>query len=142
MPFDPTIPQAGTEIDAVQMRGQLNGLKDLIDAIATINVAVVDGVNTLPPNNPATVSINVVANTLHFTFGIPQGHDGPQGPQGQPGEVSQTDLNNSVASVLGQSSNNSNVVPTLGQLADGTYNPNQLQDVINKLDELILALRR
>ena len=32
MPFDPTKPQAGTEIDAVEMRGQLNGLKSLIDA--------------------------------------------------------------------------------------------------------------
>ena len=35
MPFDPNIPQAGTEIDAVQMRSQLNGLKAIIDAILT-----------------------------------------------------------------------------------------------------------
>ena len=33
MPFDPNIPQAGTEIDAVQMRDQLNSLKALIDAV-------------------------------------------------------------------------------------------------------------
>ncbi len=33
MPFDPNLPQAGTEIDAVQMRSQLNALKALIDAV-------------------------------------------------------------------------------------------------------------
>ena len=31
--YDPTIPQANTEIEAVQMRSQLNGLKDMIDAV-------------------------------------------------------------------------------------------------------------
>lgn len=34
--FDPTLPQEGTPLDAVQMRSQLNGLKALIDAIASI----------------------------------------------------------------------------------------------------------
>ena len=53
MPYDPPLPQAGTEIDAVQMRAQLNGLKDLIDAIQTISAAQVDAVNTVPPENPA-----------------------------------------------------------------------------------------
>ncbi|MCE9610410.1 MAG: hypothetical protein K8R23_09475 [Chthoniobacter sp.] len=33
MPFDPTLPQEHTEIDAVQMRAQLNALKALIDAV-------------------------------------------------------------------------------------------------------------
>ena len=32
MPFDPTLPQENTEIDAVQMRAQLNALKADIDA--------------------------------------------------------------------------------------------------------------
>jgi len=31
--FDPNLPIENTEIDAVQMRGQLTGLKDLIDAL-------------------------------------------------------------------------------------------------------------
>jgi hypothetical protein len=34
MPFDPNLPQASTLADAAQMRGQLNGLKELIDAQA------------------------------------------------------------------------------------------------------------
>jgi hypothetical protein len=52
------------------------------------------------------------------------------------------DLNNTVASALQQTSNNSNAVSTLGQGADGNYNQGQMQDVLNKLDELINALRR
>ena len=83
--FDPTLPQAGTEIDAVQMRAQLTGLKDLIDAILTITAAQVDTVNTLNPGDPATASLIVDGNTLRFTFGIPRGNDGSQGPQGNDG---------------------------------------------------------
>jgi hypothetical protein len=78
--FDPTLPQPGTEIDADQMRDQLNGLKDLIDAISTITSAQVDGVSTVNPGEAASVSLSVVGNTLHFTFGIPRGQDGPAGP--------------------------------------------------------------
>jgi len=33
-------------------------------------------------------------------------------------------------------------VSTLGQGADGSYNQSQMQDLINKVDELINALRR
>ncbi len=59
-----------------------------------------------------------------------------------PGEVTLTDLNNAVTTTLGQSSNNSNAVSTTGQEADDSFNPTQMQDVINKLDELINELRR
>ena len=48
------------------------------------------------------------------------------------------DLNNAIAGT----SNNSNGVGTLGQGADGSYNQTQMQDLINKVDELINALRR
>ena len=85
MPFDPTIPQAGTEIDAVQMRGQLNGLKDLIDAFVSIIAAVVDGVTTVNPGDPAVVSVSVIGDTLHFTFAIPKGDDGGAGATGAQG---------------------------------------------------------
>ena len=52
------------------------------------------------------------------------------------------DLNNAIANALAQTSNNSNGVSTLGQGADGGYNQQQMQDLINKVDELINALRR
>ena len=53
--------------------------------------AVVDGVATLNPGNPATVNVGFDGTNVHFSFGIPRGADGangadgaagPQGPQG------------------------------------------------------------
>lgn len=52
------------------------------------------------------------------------------------------DLNNAIASALNQTSANTNNVSNLGIGADGGYNPSQMQDLINKVDELINALRR
>ena len=130
--FDPNLPQAGTEIDAVQMRSQLNGLKSIIDAVPTITSAQVDTVNTLPAGDPAEVSASVMADVLHLTFGIPQGQSG------LPGEVTLADMNAAIATT----SSNSNSVTNLSELAEGTYNQTQMQNVINKLDELINALRR
>ena len=52
------------------------------------------------------------------------------------------DLNNAIANALVQTINNSNGVGTLGIGADGGYNQQQMQDLINKVDELINALRR
>ena len=37
MAFDPTIPKEGTEIDAVELRDQLNALKALIDQRPTVD---------------------------------------------------------------------------------------------------------
>jgi hypothetical protein len=132
MPFDPTKPANNAPNSSAEMRSQLTGLKALIDAILTLTSAQVDGVNTLPPGTPASVGLSVVGNTLHFTFDLPQGDVGPIG------EVSSADLSNAISGT----SNNSNSVGTLGLSADGSYNPSQMQDVLNKLDELIIALRR
>jgi hypothetical protein len=132
MPYDPNLPQAGTEIDAVQMRAQLNGLKSIIDAVPTITSAVVDAVTTLPAGDPATVAASVMADVLHLTFGIPQGQSG------LPGEVTLADMNAAIATT----SSNSNAVVNLNELAEGTYNQTQMQNLINKVDELINALRR
>jgi hypothetical protein len=46
------------------------------------------------------------------------------------------------ALALSGTSNNTNSVNTLGQTADSNYNPQQMQDVLNKLDEFINAARR
>ena len=51
-------------------------------------------------------------------------------------------LANAVANAITGTSNNSNGVPMLGQGADGRHNQSQMQAVIDKLDELINALRR
>ena len=47
-----------------------------------------------------------------------------------------------LGAAIAGTSNNSNGVFTLNLSADGSYNPGQMQDVLNKLDELINALRR
>ena len=80
--FDPNKPQAGTEIDAVEMRGQLNGLKSLIDAVPGITDVVIDGVTTLNPGEPASATASIIGTVLHLTFAIPRGDPGVQGPQG------------------------------------------------------------
>ena len=85
MPFDPTEPQPTTLLDANQMRGQLNGLHDLITAIVQIAAAQVDGVLTLNPGEPAAATVSVTGDTLHFSFAIPRGQDGQAGQNGQDG---------------------------------------------------------
>ena len=130
--FDPTLPQENTEIDAAQMRSQLNGLKALIDAITTLSAAQVDGVATLPPGLPAAVSVTVTGNTLHFTFQIPQGEPGT------PGEVSQSQLD---AAILGTAINPSSISP-IGTMFMDPVSASDLNIVVNKVDELISVLKR
>jgi len=85
MPFDPTKPATNAPNSSAEMRAQLNGLKDLINAILTITDAQVDSTNTLPPGSPANVNVSVSGGTLHFSFDLPQGNDGAQGEPGPPG---------------------------------------------------------
>jgi len=70
------------------------------------------------------------------------GPSGPQGPQGPPGEVTQTDLNNAELNMLSQSSANSNGVGLLSLVVSDPPTQSEVQDLANKLDELINALRR
>jgi hypothetical protein len=145
MPFDPTLPQENTPLDAAQMRGQLTGLKDLIAAMPGVTGAVVDAVTTLPPGTPATAAVSLVGTELHFSFELPQGGDGApgqEGPQGIPGEVSQTDFSNGLQNTLSQTSANTNTVNIMPFGAPADYQPLVFQDVINKVNELINALRR
>ena len=132
MPFDPNLPANNSPGSSAQMRAQLTSLKDLIDAVPTVTSAQVDAVNTLPAGDPATVAASVSGGVLHLSFGIPEGQSGP------PGEVTQATLDAAISTT----SNNSNVVFMLGEMAEGIYNQTQMQNVINKLDELINALRR
>jgi hypothetical protein len=140
--FDPNLPQEGTPLDAVQMRSQFTGLKDLIDAIP----AGPQGPEG-PPGPPGIAGPQGPEGPQGDPGGPPgpegpMGPQGPTGPQGPPGEVTQTDLNNGLLNTLSQCSNNSNAVGTLNQSADGNYNPAQIQTLLDKMDELINALRR
>jgi len=102
---------------------------------------VVDNVNTLSPGQDATVDVSFDGTNVHFSFGIPCGNDGSQGKdgaQGPPGEVTLDQL----ANVINGSSANSNSVGTLGLGVNDPPSGADLQQVVNKLDELILVLRR
>ncbi|MBL9130323.1 MAG: hypothetical protein JNG86_03935 [Verrucomicrobiaceae bacterium] len=85
MPFDPSLPANNSPKSSAVMRGQLTSLHDLITAIQTVTAVQVDGVNTLPAGSQASVSLQLTGNTLHFTFGIPEGIPGAQGGPGNDG---------------------------------------------------------
>jgi len=74
--FDPTLPANDSPLVSAEMRGQLTGLKDLIDAVQSVTAVQVDGVDTLNPGDAANVSLSVIGSVLHFSFGIPRGNDG------------------------------------------------------------------
>ena len=101
-----------------------------------------DSVTTLNPGDSATVGVSFDGVNVRFNFAIPRGQDGSNGIDGQPGEVTNNDLTNAITQAMSSTSANTNGVSTLGQAADGSYNPQQMQDLINKVDELISALRR
>jgi hypothetical protein len=109
MPYDPNFPTANTLADAVQVRAQFNGLKDIIDAIPAgapgkvgpegppgppgvpgvpgppFAGTVVDAVNTLNPGESATVETVFDGSNVRFTFNIPRGADGSNGSNGADG---------------------------------------------------------
>ncbi len=58
------------------------------------------------------------------------------------GEVSASDLNNAFNFAISGSSNNSNAVGQMSLSVDPVYSQSQMQQMADKLDELILALRR
>ena len=101
--------------------------------------AVVDGVTTLNPGEAATVGVLFDGTHVRFTLGIPRGADGAAGT---PGEVTNADLTTAISNAVSVTSNNSNAVSTLNQSADSNYNPTQMQALMDKMDELITALRR
>jgi|UniRef100_UPI00378306DD hypothetical protein len=89
MPFDPTKPANNSPNSSAEMRAQLTGLKELIDAVpagppgengTSVTGAVIDGTNTLNPGEPAQASVNWDGANVRFTFGIPRGQDGVSSP--------------------------------------------------------------
>lgn len=133
--FDPAQPANNSALSSAIMRSQLTSLKALIDAIVSIIAAQVDGVTTLNPGDPATVTVSVNGSTLHFTFGIPRGSEGPQG---QPGEVTAAQLASAIATTA---QNPSNVQPLNMSFSDPPTS-GELTQVQDKFNELLTALYR
>lgn len=84
---------------------------------------------TKPANNSPNSSAEIRSQLTSLNADIQQ-------------RATNNDLANAIANALQQTSNNSNGVGTLDIGADGGYNQQQMQDLINKVDELINALRR
>ncbi|HBJ86384.1 MAG TPA: hypothetical protein DDZ88_21515 [Verrucomicrobiales bacterium] len=80
----------------------------------------------------------MTAATVHLTFGIPAGADGSNGSDGEPGEVSFQQLEDAISGT----SANSNGVAELGMTVSDPPTQAEVQQIADKLDELILALRR
>ena len=145
-PGDPATANASFDGSAVRLlfgipRGSEGMAGSMGPAGPPFSQAVVDGVTTLNPGEAATVGVSFDGNNVRFQFGIPRGqngNDGSTGMTGPPGEVTNAQLSSAIAGT----SSNSNGVNTLNQPADANYNQAQMQDVLSKLDELILALRR
>ncbi len=145
MAFDPTIPQNGTDIDAVEIRTQLNGLKALIDAVpagpagpqgpvgpalASIQIA---SVTTGTPGTPAAASVNMNGNNAELSFTI---------PAGETGGVSSTDVTNAIANEISGTARNPNTVSMLGISISNPPTQGELQAVLDKVNELIGSLQR
>ncbi|HEV7406310.1 MAG TPA: hypothetical protein VGO11_25400 [Chthoniobacteraceae bacterium] len=82
MPYNPLLPANLTPTSSAELRGQLTGLFDLIQAMPTqpITSFVVDATNTLNPGENASATVAVEAPVAHLTFNIPRGSVGPEGP--------------------------------------------------------------
>ena len=155
MPFDPTLPVNSTKVRAAELRGQFNGLKDLIDAIPA-GPPGQDGSSGPQGNTGETGPIG--PQGLEGQQGPSGGSPGPpglpgndgatgsQGPQGSPGEVSMGQLNGVIDAVVitmtANSSANTNGVNTLDILVSDPPAQAEVQAIVAKLNELILALRR
>jgi hypothetical protein len=87
---------------------------------------------------------------VRFAFGIPQGQTGPQGnpgldgatgaqgPQGEAGEVTAAQL----ATAIAGTPSNTNPIATLDIAISDPPTQSELQQVLAKLNELIVGLRR
>ncbi len=92
MPFDPSLPANNSPNSSAEMRGQLQGIVDLISSIpqgapgqngsdgTSVTGAVIDGTNTLNPGDAAQASVSWDGANVRFTFGIPRGQDGVSSP--------------------------------------------------------------
>ena len=141
--FDPSKPADHSPLVSAEMRGQLNALKDLIDAVPA-GPQGNDGPQGPPGNNGNDGAPGPQGNDGPPGPAGPQGSSGndgapgPQGPQGATGEVTAGAL----AAAIGGTSNNTNAVPLLSLSVTDPPTQAEVQALANKLDELITALRR
>ena len=133
--FDPTFPASHAELTSDNFRTQFNGLKTLIDAVPTSPIAsvVVDSVSTLPEYEPAAATATFDGANLHFTFAF---------PRGPAGEVSNAALASALSTALLDTPHNCTGVNPLSLVASDPPTQAEFQALIDKVNELVTALRR
>ena len=144
MAFDPTKPQAGTDLDAVEIRNQLNGLKSLIDAVPAgpagpagpvgpaFSSIQIGSVTTGTPGSPAGAQVNVFGSNVELSFTIPAGDTGPAG------EVSQSALN---SAIMGTAQNPTGV-STLSLTISDPPTKAEVEAILGFVNTLLSALQR
>ena len=134
MPFDPSKPAEHSDLSSQVMRGQLNALKALIDAVPAgppFAGALVDSVATLNPGESATVSVSFDGTNVRFSVGIPRGADGAAG------EVSLRDLAAAIAVALIQTPRNPSGITSFS----GTFSDPPTQGEMNAFAAYVESLR-
>src|SRR4051812_35785324 len=96
MPYHPTLPANSTRIIAAELRGQFNGLFDLIQTIPVgpqgpdgppfTNFSI-GSVTTLAPGSMASASTVFDGTNVLISFNLPRGDTGTPGLNGNDGAV-------------------------------------------------------
>ena len=115
--FDPSLPEDGALIIAEVLRDQFNALNDDIQTRAT-QAALEAEVTALEAGIASCAPYPWVVNAINAS------------------------ADNTVATVLPQTSNNSNSVALFEQSVPSYYDPYFQQGIVDKINELINALRR
>ncbi len=143
MPFNPSLPLDDSLMIAGEMRSQFSGLKSLIDQVPAGPPGPIGPEGSAGPVGPAGPPGEqgpegpAGPQGEQGPIGPSGGPPGPEGPQGPPGEVSSAEL----AAAIDGTARNPGVDP-LTFAADPSYDPAQLQAVIDKINEMLSALTR
>ena len=162
--FNPTLPLDGSLIVADVLRDQFNALNTDIQTRATeaqlsaevqaLESAIahcvpesefdeaVSGLTAQIGQRATQTDLNNAVNALNEAIGIRVTHTELNDAVDGLNAGIDTATNNAINSVLPQTSNVSNGVNTLSMYANAYYDQNQIQQMIEKIDELITALRR
>lgn len=129
MAFDPNVPAQGAPNSSAQMRAQLNGLKELIDAVP----AGPQGEQGPPGEQGPAGPVGPEGPA-----GDPGGPAGPEGPTGPPGEVTASALEAAIATTA---LNPAGLGPFGGTFSDPPTQA-ELQDFAAYVEALRAALVR
>ena len=105
---------------------------------------------TLPADGSLIVAAELRSQFQALHDAIASIPAGPEGPQGPPGEVTQAQLSNDLANnanatfntIIPLTSNNSNLVAELNYTPSDPPTAADFDQLLGKLNELIVALRR